>query len=71
MATMEIQKAVPDSCWADNPHVLRIARQVHAMIASLPDLTDKDVKMEIRKREGYVQMLVVCTFRISNREKGD
>ena len=57
---------IPGSSWADNPHVVRIARGVHTMIASLPDLIDdRDIKTEIRERDGYVQVLVVCTFRIS------
>ena len=56
---------VPGSCWADNPHVVRIVRQVQAMTASLPDLIDDtDVKTEVRERGEYVQVLVVCTFRI-------
>ena len=56
---------MPGSCWADNPNVLRIARQVQAMITSLPDLIDeRNAKTEIREGEDYVQVLVVCTFRI-------
>lgn len=56
---------IPGSSWADNPAVARIARQVKAMITALPEFIDeRDAKTEIREREGYVQVLVVCTFRI-------
>ena len=56
---------LPSSSWADNPAVVRIARQVKAMITALPEfIDDKDAKTEIRERDGYVQVLVVCTFRV-------
>jgi len=56
---------LPGSCWADNPAVVRIARQVKAMVSALPEfIDDRDAKTEIRERDGYVQVLVVCTFRI-------
>ena len=56
---------LPDSCWADNPAVVTIARHVKAMVNALPEfIDDKDAKTEIRERDGYVQVLVVCTFRI-------
>ena len=56
---------LPGSCWADNPAVVRIARQVKAMVTALPEfIDDRDAKTEIRERDGYVQVLVVCTFRI-------
>ena len=56
---------VPGSCWADNPAVVRIARQVKAMVTALPDLIDdRGAKTEIREGDSYVQVQVVCTFRI-------
>ena len=56
---------IPGSCWADNPAIVRIARQVKMMVAALPEfIDDRDAKTEIRERDGYVQVLVVCTFRV-------
>ena len=56
---------LPDSCWANNPGVVRIARQVKAMVCALPEFIDeRDAKTEVRERDGYTQVLVVCTFRI-------
>ena len=56
---------LPGSCWADNPAVTRIARQVKAMVTALPEfIDDRDAKTEIRERDGYIQVLLVCTFRI-------
>lgn len=57
---------LPGSCWADNPAVVRIARQVKAMISALPEfIDDRDAKTEIREGDSYVQVQVVCTFRVS------
>ena len=59
------EPTIPASCWADNPAIVRIARQVKAMVTALPEfIDDRDAKTEIRERDGYVQVLVVCTFRI-------
>ena len=56
---------VPAPCWVDNPGVLRIARQVKMMLMALPDLIDdRGAKTEIREGDSYVQVQVVCTFRI-------
>ena len=56
---------LPGSCWADNPAIVRIARQVKATVAMFPEfINDKDAKTEIIERDSYVQVLVVCTFRI-------
>ena len=53
------------SCWADNPAVVRIARHVKAMVAALPEfIDDRNAKTEIREGDSYVQVQVVCTFRI-------
>ena len=56
---------LPGSCWADNPGIIRIARQVKATVAMFPEfINDRDAKTEIIERDGYVQVLVGCTFRI-------
>ena len=36
-----------------------------AMVSALPEfIDDRDAKTEIRERDGHVQVLVICTFRI-------
>ena len=56
---------MPGSCWADNPAILRIARQVKIMVSALPEfIDDRDAKTEIRERSGDIQVVVVCTFRV-------
>lgn len=51
-------------CWVDNPEVARIAKRVEAMLAGIPEFVDRLVKTEIRERAEYVQVHVVCTFRV-------
>lgn len=59
------EPTIPASCWADNPAILHIARQIKSMVAALPEyIDDRDAKTEIRERDGYIQVLVVCTFRV-------
>ena len=56
---------IPGSCWADNPAILRIARQVKIMVNALPEfIDDRDAKTEIRERDGHIQVVLVCTFRV-------
>lgn len=53
------------SCWADNPAIVRIARQIKATVAMFPEfINDRDAKTEIIERDTYIQVLVVCTFRV-------
>lgn len=62
---MSDEPTIPASCWADNPAVVRIARQVKATVGMFPEfISDKDAKTEVVERGGYIQVLVVCTFRI-------
>ena len=56
---------LPGSCWADNPAVARIARQVKAMVEALPEFIDeRHAKTEVVERDGYILVSVSCTFRI-------
>lgn len=64
MGALASEVTLPVSCWADNRQVIHIARQVEAMISAMPEQIGTDAKTEIRERDGYVQVLVVCTFRI-------
>jgi len=57
--------------WVENLHVVRITKGVQEMLQSIPPEVNQQAKMEITDRRGYVQVLVVCTFRIpSNKERG-
>ena len=43
---------LPGSCWADNPAIVRIARQVKAMVTALPEFIDeRHAKTEIIERD--------------------
>ena len=54
--------------WAENPGVTRISRAVQALLQEIPQEIDQKAKLEIRDRKDYIQIVTVCTFRISTRE---
>ena len=56
---------LPGSCWADNPAIVRIARQVKAMVTALPEFIDeRHAKTEIIERDDYILVSVVCAFKV-------